>query len=619
MAEGGLLSGVLGGGEDESVEAETGVSAADAMASAVAVDAARFDPELSRKVGDYLDEQRRLVKIQTEHLHEQREVQLSHLKLRRFTDRLKAGTQLFFILIATVLGLGLCVMVFDAFSARSVVVEAFKAPPALASRGVSGDVVASGVLDNLQKLQDATRSSQKGLAASTAWSSDIKVEVPGTGVSLGEVNRLLRQRFGHDLHIEGDLVQTDAGGLALTVRGDGLPAASFAGASGDLNKLTTEAAEYIYGRSQPLRYGDYLAQANRNADLLAFAPAAYAREKNPDDKAMLGVFWGDAYAMLGETAIGADKLRLVMRLARPRSKVWWTAWFNLLGVMRDSGAEEAAWREGVAMLSAAKTAPQAERPSPVLLVNAANVTGDLPLQLSSALKAASVNGVSGTFSVPLGPLIADIYANMHDFDHAARYLAASDPDGPATKGEALLLPAYAALDRGDPAGGVAPLEALNRLLQTDPIAKSVFTDTCLLGLAYGLTGRLAEAEAVFKLNKPLSDCYAAHGEALVHAGDVATARRVWSEGLRLAPDLPSIYVSRARFELSSGDLAAAEADFATAHAKSPHFADPLKFWGDVLAKEGRWKPALAKYDEALLYAPAWSELRQARNAVARKG
>jgi hypothetical protein len=39
--------------------------------------------------------------------------------------------------------------------------------------------------------------------------------------------------------------------------------------------------------------------------------------------------------------------------------------------------------------------------------------------------------------------------------------------------------------------------------------------------------------------------------------------------------------------------------------KGPHWADPLKAWGDLLATKGKTKEALAKYDAAVKYAPNW--------------
>ena len=52
--------------------------------------------------------------------------------------------------------------------------------------------------------------------------------------------------------------------------------------------------------------------------------------------------------------------------------------------------------------------------------------------------------------------------------------------------------------------------------------------------------------------------------------------------------------------------------------KAPHWADPLKAWGDVLVKQGNIKDALAKYDEVLKYAPNWKQLKEARDAVAKQ-
>jgi tetratricopeptide (TPR) repeat protein len=41
-----------------------------------------------------------------------------------------------------------------------------------------------------------------------------------------------------------------------------------------------------------------------------------------------------------------------------------------------------------------------------------------------------------------------------------------------------------------------------------------------------------------------------------------------------------------------------------------------KEWGDVLAKQGRMKEALVKYNEALKYAPNWKQAKEACDAAA---
>lgn len=70
--------------------------------------------------------------------------------------------------------------------------------------------------------------------------------------------------------------------------------------------------------------------------------------------------------------------------------------------------------------------------------------------------------------------------------------------------------------------------------------------------------------------------------------------------------------------MKHGDLAGAEAKLANANKRGPHWADPLKAWGDVLVKQAKAKDALAKYDEALKYAPNWKELMEVRDALAKQ-
>jgi tetratricopeptide (TPR) repeat protein len=620
MAEG--LLGDLLGGEEERLENEAAAEArmgAEAFAIAVAADQAKHDPDVARATKAFLEKQSRLLEAQTDQLNEERPIRLRHLhgqsresKIRRLGQRIRVAMQILTALVVAVIVLGLGVMIHDAFTSRTVVVELFDAPPALAARGVSGKVVAAGVLDALQQLQDATRGKTKGLATQSAWSSELKIEVPETGISIGEIDRLLHQRFGHDLHIEGELVQTESGGLALTVRGDDVAAKRFDGPAGDLDKLTASAAEYVYGRSQPLRFTRYLLSSRRYADAIAFIPVAFERATDNDQRVGFAGEWGTALMALNEPAQAVEKFRLAMTL-RPND---WEAWALLTYVVQFVEGEEAGWREGTAMLAAVARSPKSTGPELALLINPAELTWDLPLMLAAALQDASYNNGAGASVLIAGPLVANIYSQMHNPVEAARYIAASDPSDATTKAEALLLTSYAALERDDAVAAIPPLETYWQAWQADTALQADHADTpCFLGLAYGMAGRLADAEAVFKRMGAWSRCFAFHGDVLERAGDLAGAEQVWAEGLKIGPDLPLVYLHRGLSELKRGDLKAAETDLSTAHAKAPHFADPLKAWGDVLVREGRSKDALAKYDEALKYAPDWVELHQALTAA----
>jgi|GEM_PF-4513742 len=94
----------------------------------VAMDAARYDPDLSRKVAQYLEDQGALVRLQIKHFDQERMLALETLKRRRFADRLRSALSGFVILGATVVGLGALVIIVDAFRSQSVIVEPFDAP-----------------------------------------------------------------------------------------------------------------------------------------------------------------------------------------------------------------------------------------------------------------------------------------------------------------------------------------------------------------------------------------------------------------------------------------------------------------------------------------------------------
>ena len=438
--------------------------------------------------------------------------------------------------------------------------------------------------------------------------------MPETGVSLGEIHRLLQERFGHDLRIGGDLVQTLDGGLSLTIRGGGVSPKTFTGGAGDLEKLSVEAAEYVYGSSQPLAFAVYLTGCGREKDALKFLPGAFAHASTDKLRSNLANSWGNALLNLNQQAQAAEKFRLAISLDPSN----WVPRMNLPAALATAEGEEAAWRASSDLLQAISSS-KGSVPDKRLLQNAAGLVWDLPLLLEADLADLAYNKGAGALTLPDGPYIADAYGMLHDQVSAMRYMAASDPSEPYTKAEALMLQTYAALDRNDGVAALPPMEAFWKAWQASAMLQASDLDyACLLVLVYGLVDRPSDAKAVFEKAGKWNRCYAFYGYALAKANDINRAKQVWAEGERLAPDLPFVYLYRGLAEAAQDADSEAAVDFAAAHRSAPHLAEPLKAWGDLLVSQGRWRNALEKYEEGLRYAPNWEMLKQAREVAANK-
>ena len=621
MAE-GLLGGLLGGEEEKGEsEAAAARASAEAFAAAVAAEQAKHHPGVARATEAFLDEQRLLLRSQREELTEQRPLRLSHLKshsregkLRRFGQRIRNGMQVATALVFALIGLGLGVMVYDAVTARSVVVEPFDTPPALLARGLSGKVVAGGLLDQLTRLQAATRANVAKRHLSNAWTGDIKVEVPETGLSLGDIDRMLKARFGHDLHIQGDLVQTDTGGLALTVRGDNLLPKVFSGGPGDLDTLTTRAAEYIYGQSQPGLFVQYLVSAGRNADAVAFAKAAYATTSAEDRPYLLNE-WANG---LGNTGAPPQASLPLYREALKQKPDYWTAYNNVMNAQWLLGDEEGAWRTGESMRQAAGGRPG--RAPEVYYANWDTLAWNLQAWRAGAVADAAANQGVGTAVSAQGPLIADMDVRLHEPADAEFQLqtAQGDAKDPTIAAVTHFIHGRIATEVGDGARAAAEMEAFAAAYADPEVSNNYPGYLCWVAPAEELAGHPDKADAALKPGGRFVDCYRFRGDILGHRGDWAGAEKAYAEAVAIAPDLPAGYYSWGVALARHGDLAGALVKLRANNQRGPHWADPLKAWGDVLARQGRWKEALAKYDAALKYAPSWAELHQARDAAARR-
>src|SRR5450755_758629 len=349
MAE-GLLEGALGGeAEKPEVEAPEPLPGVEGFAAAIAAKLAGCDPGVARKTEEFLTDQSQLLKIQKRHLEEEHEPRLHFLRgqarevdIRRFGLRLRVGFQLFLVLVATVLGIGGAVLIRDAITSRSVVIEPFETPRALAERGLTGTVVASDVLDQLTQLQAATRSSIQRRNLSNAWSKEVKLTVPETGISIGEISQLLKARFSHDIHISGDVVQTETGDLEVTVRGDGLLPQTFTGTSAQLAKLATAVAEHVYAQSQPALWAVYLVDSGRYQEAMDFCRASIGSSAKLDQPILL-TYWGIAIAK--SSGVGPQAQALLQRAVQLQPD-YWEGYDDLMDMLLGLGDEEGVWKLG---------------------------------------------------------------------------------------------------------------------------------------------------------------------------------------------------------------------------------------------------------------------------------
>jgi tetratricopeptide (TPR) repeat protein len=617
MAESGVVSGVLGTRSDAPAEGSTPETptSIDPTAAALAAEVARDNPELAQEASVYFRKQSHLVEVQTEHLHEQRAVNLQLLKLRRFGERLRVGLQLFVILVATVIGIGGAILIRDAVNSRSVVVESFDAPPALVARGVTGKVVADGLLDELRRLQSATRADAGKRDLANAWTGEIKLAVPEAGISLGELSRMLKARFGQDLHIEGELVQTDSGGLALTVRGDGVAARKFTGTAGDLDNLISQAAGYVYSQSEPVLWAYYLTNKGLNDEALAFSKAAYAGANKADRPYLLNT-WANALSNVG----GSPHQTLELyRAARKLKPDYWVAYNNVMQAYWLLGDEENSWKEGEAMRAIAGGRPG--RAPETYYQNSDILTWNLGPWLDETVADADASsGIGSNIGGVAAVNIADIEVRLHDTAAAELSLQTIRPD-PADHGTTAMahfVRGRLAMEEGDTATSVAELEAFQTSYASPEISSQYPGYLCWVAPAEASAGRAEKADLVLSTAGSFVDCYRFRGDILDGRGDWLGAQKAYANAVALAPDLPAGYYSWGVALARHGDLAGAEAKLRDANRRGPHWADPLKAWGDVLVKQGHAREAAAKYDAALKYAPNWKQLKEARDFAAKQ-
>lgn len=620
MAE-GLVGGILGEEEDKpEVEAAEPLTSANAFAAAVAAIASRQDPAVARKTEEFLGEQSHLLKIQARLLADEHGLRLANLrgqahegKLRRTGIRIRLAFQVFAAVVAGAIGAGILIMIEDAVTSRQVVVQPFEVPPSLTPHGLTGKVVAGAVLDELSRLQSATRSNTVARTLSGAWTSDIKLEVPETGLSISEISRLLRERFGHDVHIDGDIFETQKGNLALTVRSNGVPPKTFSDPTNEMEKLVVPAAEYIYAKSQPARWAAYLTEVGRDEEALTFCPAAVAGAEPAERPSILNS-WGLA---LQDTTNSTGEALKLFRTAVKLQPDYWNAHNNIMNALIMLGDEEGAWRAGNDLHRIAGGRPG--RAPEEFFENWDLLTWNLQAWLNALVADGENNSGLGTAATSAGPGIADVYARLHDPEPAELALKTKgDSNDSTVVAMTHFVHGRLAAEAGDVARAVREMEAFGAGFA--PMVASNYPGyNCWIAPAEEAAGNAAKADAVLQsAGTKFVDCYRFRADILDHRGDWPGAQKAYADAVALAPELPAAYYSWGVALAKHGDLDGAVVKLKDANQRGPNWADPIKVWGDVLLKQGRTKEALAKYDAALKFAPNWRQLQDEREAAAKQ-
>jgi tetratricopeptide (TPR) repeat protein len=597
--------------EEIGAEATAGVDPA-AMALALG-GASRED------ANEFLKKQGALVEDQRHHLNEQ----LKHLHLSIWEKRLGVLLRITTMVIGVAVAAALGFLVWDATQAQGLVIEAFLVPPDLAARGLTGEVVATRFLDQFKAMQAATVSERPADTYQYNWGSELKVEIPETGLTFGELDKFLRDRFGSASHVTGEVVRT-ATGIGVTARFGDAPPKTFAGPESDFDNLARQAAEAVYRGSQPYRYAQYVAAQGRNAEAFAVI-SDLATNGPPGERSWAYTEWG----MLDQKVDGdlAASIRHCQKALTYRDASLVSAEICLVNAQVWLGHDEIVLGMAPVLKKNTRTRVPGvtedyfESNKIVAATWLEELIGDFRQSAQDWIRAESAADYLG--SARLSPaLAATALALDHDPSAAANVMVEAQPnDDPAFLEQdadfgVTALPAYWTLaDRDDWEAALADARAVDAWLAAHTTdfrlygrMRTVWIQP-LQALAMAKSGDVAGAET--RIAATPTDCYLClriRGQIAALKGDAADADRWFVEAVRQGPSYPFAYTEWGAALLSRGGPDAAIAKFTLANQKGPRFADPLEMWGEALMAKNRSDLALAKFEAADKYAPKWGRL-----------
>jgi hypothetical protein len=562
-------------------------------------------------------------------LHEQTLLTRLQREREEHDERLRAWSQIVghtsqvlklafeFVLAVVVVGIfiALAAAVWNASRDNGLVIEAFSVPPDIAGRGLTGDVVAGKLLDRLSSLQAQTNSNRAASTFVNNWGNDIKVQIPETGVSIGQLYRYLAQWLGNETHISGEIVREADGRLAITARVGDWPATTERGADAMFDTLMQKSAEAVYRKTQPYRYAVYLDSQQRQPEAKAIYRELIAGN-DLDDRAWAYIGLSSELNNAADFE-GANRLLFKAMAAKPDILLIYNNLTNNNGSLQHDEAQLVFARQAVALVAhgGGDTSMNAIGVKTADIQNRATVAG----AFGDAASAWRIT--NETFALPdfnnswAVARAGDIGLCGQMFDHGcferAVELVPVSPNPLADLNRLVNLQQADLFFRD--------WQAIKRL---SDVVTPLLAKTPMIG-PYFL--RRAEYPVVADALAELGDLKAAEALAAQMPADCDVCMRVhgllagkehrwgavaywFARAARAAPSSPFVHGNWGEVLLAKGDIAGAEAQFARATEIGPRYAEAYELWGETLIRANRSDLALAKFALAGRDAPNWGRL-----------
>lgn len=563
-------------------------------------------PDIARRL---LEEQARFVRAQT-----------SDIRTRQVGERVRAALWGVLAITAAAVLVLIGVMLVQASRTDALVVQSFRVPPSMAARGLTGEVVATQLLDKLAEMQEQSESTRAASSYANNWENDLKIDIPNTGATAEQVWRLLRGWLGKETRISGEVIET-ANGLALTARVGSQPGRRFVNKQGDLDALVTQGADLIYSQTQPYRHSVFLSRTpERQAERDAALQRLTSHESPIERK------W--AYNGLSVSLRRQGDFRRSIAMAEKALAID-PEMIPAIGNLGSARGLLGHDQEMVDLFSRnMQMKPGKEYDPRIVAANYCDQQADIarvirdPVEAEKAADCLEAAGVSMSVGVPSIRYAAALLRGDPRLALAHRATA----EGSFTPDMARAASLFARLE-GEMMRGPSPrlMATLGQYQEAEAkfarepfhAASAKVISVPIQARALAMLGRTDEAEALIgRTPRDCYDCVRTRGLVAEAAGDRPAAQRWYLAAARLGPRLPAAFADWGRLLAGAGRYRTAEVKLREAVRLAPNWADPLKTWGDMLAAQGKRDAARAKYDAAFKLAPKWAELRRARARVA---